>query len=434
MIACAGIFFAACSSGSNNSEEDILLVSTIPDHNEIISPATEFMSFTFDRGIYIVDKNKITLNNHQAADVSVYGTTLKVISGPLAYGTDYVLTIEKGAIKDGSNNLNKAPFSLHFSTENEPEITADLVMPNASVQTKKVYRFLLDNYEKNVISGAMAKVSWNTDEADRVYRWTGKYPALNCFDFIHHHYSPANWINYDNTDVVENWWDNRGLVAAMWHWNVPKSSGSGDRAFYTSETSFDVSQAVQEGTAENLQIMQDMDIIAGYLLALQNKNIPVIWRPLHEAAGRWFWWGAKGAEPCKKLWIIMFDYFKSKGLNNLIWVWTAEKDDDDWYPGDDYVDMIGRDVYNMNSSSGMATEYKNLKQRFPNKIIALSECGNVATMSNQWSALALWSWFMPWYDYDATDTSAHQHGGKEFWENAFNCNYVITREQMPSLK
>ena len=41
----------------------------------------------------------------------------------------------------------------------------------------------------------------------------------------------------------------------------------------------------------------------------------------------------------------MFDYFKAQGLNNLIWVWTSETGDADWYPGDQYVDIVGRDLY-----------------------------------------------------------------------------------------
>ena len=30
-------------------------------------------------------------------------------------------------------------------------------------------------------------------------------------------------------------------------------------------------------------LLKDIDNIAGYLKLLQDKNIPVIWRPLHEA-------------------------------------------------------------------------------------------------------------------------------------------------------
>ncbi|MDR2086893.1 MAG: glycoside hydrolase family 26 protein, partial [Dysgonamonadaceae bacterium] len=313
---------------------------------------------------------------------------------------------------------------------------------NPSPEAVKLYHFLKENYGKKIISGAVANVNWNTNEAGWVYKHTGKYPALNAFDYIHLYASPANWIDYGNTQIVEDWWNNNGIVAAMWHWNVPVNQGSNNYEFYTGKTSFDISQAVREGTYENSVIKADLEKIANYLLLLKQKNIPVVWRPLHEAAGGWFWWGAKGAQPCKELWIIMFDFFREKGLNNLIWVWTAEPGDDAWYPGDEYVDIIGRDMYNKPEANGMANEYQTLKNRFPNKIIALSECGNVAGIPAQWNAEATWSWFMPWYDYDRTkdlsgetfNSEAHQHASIAFWKNAFADDRVISRDEMPSLK
>ena len=85
-------------------------------------------------------------------------------------------------------------------------------------------------------------------------------------------------------------------------------------------------------------------VILGFLvldLAIYTQHyvfhhVPVLWRPLHEANGRWFWWGAKGPEPLRKLWQMMFVNFTAKHrLNNLIWVFSpgAETDLADWYPG-----------------------------------------------------------------------------------------------------
>ncbi|KAA6329240.1 Mannan Endo-1 4-beta-mannosidase [termite gut metagenome] len=324
----------------------------------------------------------------------------------------------------------------------EPDNPTDLVTSNASPEAQKVYTFLHENFGKKIISGTVANVNWNINEAQWVYTHTGKYPALNSFDYIHLYASPANWINYENTQVVEDWWKNNGLVAAIWHWNVPVSEGSNDYAFYSSSTSFDITKALQEGTYESKVIKADLDKIANNLLLLKQKNIPVIWRPLHEAAGGWFWWGAKGGDACKELWKLMFNTFKAKGLNNLIWVWTSEPSDEAWYPGDEYVDIIGRDVYNKTAASEMYNEYKTLKERYPNKIVALSECGNVAKISGQWTGGATWSWFMSWYDYDRTnditgsafEETAHGHANIDYWKDAFANENVISRNQMPSLK
>ncbi|MDR0681711.1 MAG: glycoside hydrolase family 26 protein, partial [Dysgonamonadaceae bacterium] len=359
---------------------------------------------------------------------------------------------EKNAIKANPGKLNTEPFSLTFTTDAFPPVEiSSLVVKNPSPEALKLSDFLKENYGKKIISGTVANVNWNTNEADWVYKHTGKYPALNAFDYIHLYASPANWINYGNTQVVEDWWNNNGIVSCMWHWNVPKYRGVNDYGFYTGETDFDVREALKPGTAENEIIMSDLQKITGYLLLLKDKNIPVLWRPLHEAKGNsgkypggeaWFWWGAKGAESFKELWRLMFNYFETNGLNNLIWVWTSESDDDDWYPGDAYVDIIGRDMYNKTDANGMSGEYNALKKRFPDKIIALSECGNVAGITEQWNAGAVWSWFMSWYDYERTNnpsgnafnSETHQHADIVYWKNAFANEKVISRDEMPSLK
>ena len=77
---------------------------------------------------------------------------------------------------------------------------------------------------------------------------------------------------------------------------------------------------------------------------LQEKNVTVLWRPLHEAAGGWFWWGAAGPDAYKWLWELMYErqtYYH--GLNNLIWLWNGQ--DADWYVGDELCDIVGMDIY-----------------------------------------------------------------------------------------
>lgn len=330
--------------------------------------------------------------------------------------------------------------------DSDTGLTTVLCTPNPSKEAKNVYQFLLDNYQKRIISGSMAYVAWNTHEAELVYKATEKYPAMAVFDYIHLASSPANWIDYSKTKIVEAWWNANGLVGACWHWNVPKSenAGTNDMTCDADKTTFSATKMFEEGTWENRLMKSDLEKIAGYLKLLQEKNIPVIWRPLHEAAGNiyeysngkaWFWWGNSGAETYKKLWIYMFDYFQSKGLNNLIWVWTAQTKDDDFYPGDAYVDIIGRDLYNKTDASYLATQYKVITNSYPNKMLALSECGKVAKISSQWNAGSHWSFFTPWYDSrKANSLDGHEQADTQWWKDAMVQPNVITREQMPNLK
>lgn len=196
-------------------------------------------------------------------------------------------------------------------------------------------------------------------------------------------------------------------------------------------------------------MMTDIDKVADYLLLLKEKNIPVIWRPLHEAGGKWFWWGMD-AESCKTLWRIMYDRFQQKGLNNLIWVWTeavAWNEDDEiegpkWYPGDEYVDVVGIDVYNATEANACYDWYKMMSRLWPNKIVTMSECGNVAPIGEQWDAGAHWSWFVTWYDYDRTNdisspaftSDDHTSANAAWWRAAFENEHVLSRDELPSLK
>jgi mannan endo-1,4-beta-mannosidase len=321
-----------------------------------------------------------------------------------------------------------------------------LCTPDASRQAVKVFEFLRKNVGKNMLSATMATVDWNTNEAEWVHQHTGKYPAMNCFDYLHLH-STTNRPNYEDVSILEQWWKCNGLVALVWHWNVPVEQGSKEYAFYAGNmkdrrlTTFDISKAVQEGTYENQVVKADMDKVADCLLLLKEKDIPVIWRPLHEASGGWFWWGVNGPEAYKALWKLMFDTFQKKGLNNLIWVWTSEEGDMDWYPGDTYVDIVGRDSYNKTNEE-IASSYQRLSNEYPGKLVALSECGKVSTMSEQWQSGARWAWFMPWYcrslthDLHSEDFmgTAHSHADKSWWVDAVNQSFVVTRDRMPSLK
>ena len=334
------------------------------------------------------------------------------------------------------------------STKPEPEPE-----PGEKTRTEnaqKLFDLLQSLYGNKMISGTTAYVDWNIKQAEQVNEWTGNYPAINTYDFINLHASkdvnPDGWLDYSDISGVKKWASEGGLVSAMWHWQVKNNAGTG----YTctpgtddAATSFDASKVYVDGTAENTLAKQQLSQICGYLKQMQDAGIPVIWRPLHEAAGNiyeydggkaWFWWGAQGADVYKQLWQWMYNYMvNEQGLNNLIWVWTSQTKDGSWYPGNAYVDIIGRDSY-----GAEATQQKNdfdaLTASYPNMMVALSECGNTndasqSDISTVWETGAKWSWFSTWYDA----AGSQLHNTQSWWTNAFSQDYVITRAQMKEL-
>jgi len=115
-------FLYSCSNNekNNNGNAVIRLLSSVPEENATVSVSIESISLVFDCGIYIADKAKITLNGTSVPEASVFGTSMTVKTNSLQSGIDYTLLIDKGAIKDGSNNLNKDAFSLKFKTKEAP--------------------------------------------------------------------------------------------------------------------------------------------------------------------------------------------------------------------------------------------------------------------------------------------------------------------------
>lgn len=331
----------------------------------------------------------------------------------------------------------------------EVDIDDELVTDGATAEAQALYNYLMANYGKKTISGIMANVNWNHDEADKVGKAVGKYPALNCYDFIHILYSGANWINYSDITPVKEWADAGGIVALMWHFNVPKTQaapGAVENVTCTpSETTFKVANVFVDGSWEQVWFDHYVDKVADVILQLQEAGIAAIWRPFHEAAGNyyalnykgaaWFWWGADGPETYKKVWNRLQDAFYAKGIRNLIWVWTAQDyngdpsaydSDQAYYPGDDRVDIVGRDIYGKDADVNL-NDFISAQTAYPNKMITLSENGKdgsteYARMSEVWEAGAKWSWFMPWYGASMCSTA--------WWQDALSCESVITRDQV----
>ena len=244
----------------------------------------------------------------------------------------------------------------------------------------------------------------------------------------------------------------------MWHFNVPIYKGCSKVTCSPDKTTFKAANALVSGTWENKWFYEQMDKVIAVILKLQDAGIAATWRPFHEAAGNtthnpswgaWFWWGDDGADTFKKLWRTMFDYFKQKGVKNLIWIWTTQNyngdssqynQDSNWYPGDEYVDIVGRDLYGYTAQQNLQ-EFTEIQATYPTKMVALSECGygtndnqrtDFANISDCWNTGAHWNHFMVWYQGGQGSTGTMMTDG--WWRDAMQDANVITRDQLPSLK
>ena len=440
----------------------------LQDPDELISIEAGTIYVLYDRAVSVADAASITLND---VPLNTLGMNVRIgiEFGELEYATDYTLNIPAGAVVSKEAGTPAESLTLAFRTESDPNATFEpgtpgdyadrLVTADPINNAQRLYSYLLSIYGQKTLSSAMAEVDWNTDEADWINRYTGKYPAIASFDYLHLRSSEeGSWINYGDIEVVEDWFAANGIVSACWHWNVPVSEGSSETTSTASATVFSVSNIFEEGTWEYEYAHEDLEKIAGYLKLLQEKNIPVIWRPLHEAAGNryeyqggeaWFWWGNEGPDQFIRLWKYMFDYFESEGIRNLIWVWTTQtsvldKTDYAYYPGDDYVDIVSRDIYGNSGveydSAQIEDQFSTVASMVPHKMVALSELGGLPDMAQQWNAGARWLFFMPWYDDTDvnvepedkyTEDFDHMHADIDWWTATFASDAVVTRDELP---
>jgi hypothetical protein len=316
-----------------------------------------------------------------------------------------------------------------------PALAVDtLVTPNASPEARSLFAYFSNIYGKKIISGQQEGWRGTNEfsfELNYIKNATGKLPALLALDFSSYTGTPNSDTNHLLAKHAIDWYKNRkGIVAFCWHWRAPV----GERAFYTKDTKFDLSRGVIPGTPEYEGLERDMDAIAGELEVLRDAHIPVLWRPMHEVNGRWFWWGAQGPEPYKKLWRMMFENFTVKHkLNNLIWVFSpgAETDLAAWYPGDQYVDLIGQDFYPLDGSHGAIKDVFDelVALGRGNKMVALSENGPIPDPDELVKEKASWLFFTTWSGRVLT-----QSNSKEQLNKFYNNPYVLNLGDLPNLE
>lgn len=338
------------------------------------------------------------------------------------------------------------------------------VTPEPTESAQKLYNFLYTNFGKKVISGVMTERPFENDgnytpqdfdtqtELSYINKASGKNVVLVGFDFLHASgkNSDQQWYQgytHASLEMAKTVWKKGGIPQFNWHWKDPMHSVE---AFYTFSsgndpyTEFSIGLAYDTTTGkwktdsdEYKAIMRDMEMIADSLLTLQKEGVAVLWRPLHEASGKWFWWGTDGAKACVALYKLMFDTFvNKKGLHNLIWVWTTDEAPDalDWYPGDEYVDVVGRDYYyypRESNHASLISSFEKVKDMYgAKKIVTLSENGSVPYPDEMKADGANWSWFMPWYGDYAMEGWANDNNA-ESWKTVMNNEYTLTLEDMP---
>lgn len=453
-----------------------------PTDAYVVNGSSFTLQLCFDQNVKVVGGAVNNLKLEPAATISkvwAYNELISITIEALESGTSYNLCIPKGTIYGWRDNQETVPeINYGFSTKKaqseenyERNPAESLTNPNATPEAKALYAALLNIYGSKTLSGACGGDSWDMGFSDYVASQAncGKYPAVIGFDYLFMHYQPHIWgtghpPEYADISLIKEAFENGNIIHIYWHWNMPQTESDfpdhpENYRFYVADFAdevFSAEKALTEGTWQKRALDYYIERLAGYLSKLQDAGIPVLFRPFHEAAGDygwknpWFWWGYDGAEQYVKLWKYFRDVLEdSYHLNNLIWVYTMQtsyngglapiSEMEPWYPGDDYVDIVGCDLY-----EGKNSTCSNIFKRVNNcikggKMVALSECGNLLDFEKSFEEDAPWLFYMTWSSKDGGNWSLYSKYSNgsinwsntpEDWKKALSGRRILNRGEL----
>lgn len=299
--------------------------------------------------------------------------------------------------------------------QNRPVLTN----PSATPAATALYQYICDMRGKGILSGQQ-EIPFNNNDSDElryIQKITGQQPAILGLDYISNDFSGVN-------QRAKQWYEKGGIVSICWHWGIPPY-GSG---YLSSKESIDLAELLTPGTSLYEGLLENLDRTALALKELCDAGIPVLWRPLHEFDGDWFWWGKGGSSAFVQLWRLMYHrYTEIHKLNNLIWVLGyAHVKGQGYYPGDQYVDIMGCDCYSEGIHEDLYTWVKTQTEK--DMPLCHHENGPIPEPGLLKSRNIQWSWFLTWHTIHI-----HEQNSPEYLNYVYNHPYVINLKDLPRL-
>ena len=348
----------------------------------------------------------------------------QLLSNPIALNSEGDIDMDTALAYETDYEAMKAYFESREVDPTKP------VSENAQTneKTMEVWNYLRSVYGKQVIT--CQQMMGNECYEDLVfYNATNDLTAMKGYDFI---FCTGSYHSDDMIDEAIEWSkESGGLCAFTWHWNVPKDidNPEGGYAFYTSEiTNFSQVNAVTPGTKEYETVIHDIDLIATKIQRMESEGVTILFRPLHEASGAWFWWGLQGRDSAtnevfQKLWYMIYDRLENyHKLTNIIWVWNGQNPHTAIHPNAFDIEGIDR-YYDQEdiSAEALSTYYEKCYGELAGydkycaelagmdstgKMMALTECGYIPDPDGIKAANTMWLYYVVWngdfiYETDA---------------------------------
>jgi len=277
----------------------------------------------------------------------------------------------------------------------------------ATKETINLYRNLKRISTKGFLFGHQDDLAYGVHwryENDRsdIHDVVNDYPAVYGWELGRIEIDKA--INLDSVpfdkvrSFIQQAYDRGGVITISWHLNNPLTGKSAWEPAPGTVTS------ILPGGDKHALYKSWLDKVAVFFESLKGRNgepIPVIFRPFHELNGSWFWWGGKNTSPQELINLYRFTetYLRDvKNIHHLLYAYNTDRfatkqEYLERYPGDEYVDVIGFDIYQkgdiLSNDKFIAETERSLQDiesiaKEKNKIAALTEFGYNTVPDSTW--------------------------------------------------
>lgn len=285
-----------------------------------------------------------------------------------------------------------------------PDLPVD---PHATKATIHLYQHLKKIANKGFLFGHQDDlaygVGWKYEPGHSdIKDVTGDYPALYGWELGRLELDHA--VNLDSVPFdkmkafIREGYDRGGVITISWHLNNPLTGGTAWQPAASTVAS------ILPGGEKNALYKTWLDKVAAFIADLKDgkgEPIPVILRLFHELNGNWFWWGGRNCTPdeMRQLWHFTVSYLRDdRHLHNILYAYNTDRfaTEAAWlekYPGDEWVDIAGFDIYQANNIVKNEDFGKELDRTLAildkiamerNKIPALTEFGYSGLADSSW--------------------------------------------------
>ena len=184
---------------------------------------------------------------------------------------------------------------------------------------------------------------------------TGQNPAYYESDFMWH---VKDSLKVADLEAMRKAFERGAVVGYCWHFRGKESNSfyaKGRNGKLTADKNLVqkiVAGGLREENPELDWFYKQLDSVV--IAPIKELGFPMTFRPWHEMNGNWFWWGSGNCTPEEyvKLYKMTVDHMREAGVTNILYAWSPDtKFTQEYYPGNDYVDVLGLDIYEMGAAS-----------------------------------------------------------------------------------